>query len=239
MIFHEVVQQSPDWFRMRLGLATASCFDKIITPKTGALSKSADKYAAALLGEIITGESAEKFQSYWMERGAQMEADARSQYEAITELTLASGGFVTNDNMTRGASPDARVMDGTRVMGGTEIKCPAAATHIENLKRAYVHNQIDPDYIPQVQGQIFVGEFEFMDWFSYHPDMPPAHIRTYRDDAYCEKLEKALDEFDDIVNDLISMMQKMGVTVPERPIVAMHREATKGQSENPNYFMGG
>jgi len=41
------------------GLATASCFDKIITPKTAEPSKSMDEYANGLIGELITGERSE------------------------------------------------------------------------------------------------------------------------------------------------------------------------------------
>lgn len=236
MIYHDLPQQSEEWFRARLGVATASCFDKIITPKTAEISKSAETYAATLVGEMVTGQNEEKFQSYWMERGAIMEADARSQYEAITELTLDRGGFVTNDAMTWGASPDVRVLDGSRIIGGAEIKCPMPSVHIANLKRMRNHGVIDPSYIPQVQGQILIGEFEFIDWFSYHPNFPPAHIRTYRDDAYCAKLETALKSFDNMVDDIISMLTKMGMVVPARPIVAMYEHRN---DEIPTNFMAG
>lgn len=223
MIYHEVSQQSNEWYRLRQGLATTSRFDSIITPKTGELSKSCEKYANDLIGEMITGENSEKFQSYWMERGAMLEADASASYEAITDYVLDRGGFITNDKMTRGASPDRRVLDKNgKVVGGVEIKCPAPATHIENLLRG---KEIDPSYIPQVQGQILIGEFEFVDWFSYHPDMPPAHIRTIRDDAYCAKLEKALDAFDKIMEGKIADLKKLGLIVPERPILEMYRQA--------------
>ena len=237
MIYHEVAQQSPEWFRMRLGLATASCFDKIITPKTAEPSKSMDDYANSLIGELITGESSEKFQSYWMERGAQMEAEASASYEVITDFTLDRGGFLTDDNMTVGASPDRRVLKLGSVVGGVEIKCPKPETHIANLLRK---GEIDPSYKPQVQGQILIGEFEFVDWFSYHPDMPPAHIRTYRDDAYCEKLKRALDAFTGLMDEKISVLTNIGVIIPERPIVQMYREQMNFEQENlPNYLMAG
>jgi len=241
MIFHDVTQGSPEWKRMRLGLATASCFHKIITPQKGELSKSAEHYASALVGEMITGENTENFQSYWMERGGAMEAAASSSYEIITGLTLDRGGFITNDDMTIGASPDRRVRgDNGLIIGGVEIKCPSPETHIENLKRAIKHGAIDPSYIPQVQGQILFGEFEFVDWFSYHPEMPPAHIRTYRDDVYCQKLEKALDDFIGIVNETIYLFKTIGFDVPARPIVMMReQELRKDNSEIPEYLMAG
>lgn len=241
MIFHDVAQGSPEWKRMRLGLATASSFHKIITPVTGKLSKSAESYASQLVGEMITGENAENFQSYWMERGGLMEAAASSSYEIITGLTLDRGGFITNDEMTIGASPDRRVRgDNGLIVGGVEIKCPSPDVHIENLKRAIKHGAIDPSYIPQVQGQILFGEFEFDDWFSYHPEMPPAHIRTYRDDSYCKKLEEALDAFLDMVNETIYIFKKIGFEVPARPIVMMReQELKKDKSDIPEYLMAG
>lgn len=231
-IFHDVGQGTIEWFNMRLGVATASCFDKIITPKTGELSKQCDDYANQLIGEMITGETAEKFpQTYWMERGAQLEGDAAAAYEAITDFTLDMGGFMTNDDLTIGASPDRRVFgpDG-RVVGGVEIKCPAPATHIANLLR---HDKIDPSYIPQVQGQMYVCGFDFIDWFSYHPDMPPAHIRTYRDDDFCEKLEDCLNNFMRIVEMKIDTLKSKGVIVPERPIVRIYKERNDFETFNP------
>ena len=223
MIYHEVTQQSPEWFRMRLGLATASCFHRIITPVKVEPSKSMGEYANGLIAELITGENSETFKSYWMERGAQMEAEASAAYEFITGFTLDRGGFLTDDNMTVGASPDRRIIDLGLVIGGVEIKCPDPSTHIANLLRLK-EGSIDPFYKPQVQGQMLIGELEFVDWFSYHPDMPPAHIRTYRDDAYCEKLKRALDAFTDLMEEKSSVLTSIGVIIPERPILQMYRE---------------
>lgn len=236
-IFHDVGQGTIEWFKMRLGVATASCFDEIITP-TGKLSKQADDYANQLIGEMITGETAEKFpQTYWMERGSQLEGEAAQAYEAITGLTLDMGGFMTDDDMKFGASPDRRVIGpGGEVVGGIEIKCPAPATHIANLLRT---DKIDPSYIPQVQGQILICGFEFVDWFSYHPDMPPAHIRTYRDDAFCEKLSDALQDFEDILDRKIKALNDMGIIVPDRPILLKHKETKEFNEFDINILQAG
>lgn len=234
-IYHEVSQGSAEWFKMRLGVATASCFGKIITPKTCEPSKQMGEYANKLIGELVTGENSETFTSYWMERGAQFEADAAAAYEVITDFTLDRGGFLTNDDMTIGASPDRRVFDRDgHVIGGVEIKCPAPATHVGNLLRG---EEIDPSYIPQVQGQILVGGFEFVDWFSYHPDMPPAHIRTYRDDSFCEKLQYALDEFCGVMDENILKLKGLGLDIPDRPIIQMHKDATNFKNDKINDYL--
>ncbi len=230
MIFHEVVQQSPDWFKMRLGVATASCFGQIITPKTAEPSKSMGGYANQLIGEVVTGENSEKFQSYWMERGAVFEAEAAAAYEAITGYTTIPGGFITDDEMLVGASPDRIIIDGNgEYIGALEIKCPSPAVHIENLLRANDQGEIDPAYIPQVQGQILIGGLGFQDWFSYHPDMIPALIRTQKDEEYCEKMAQALEEFIILKDDKISQLKKIGMIVPENPIIQMRKQATGNQ----------
>lgn len=222
MIYHEVVQHSPGWFKMRLGLATASCFDKIVTPAKGDPSKQMDDYANNLIGELVTGNNAETFTSYWMERGQQFEADAAAAYEFITGFELDRGGFLTDDDMTVGASPDRRVIKLGSVVGGVEIKCPKEGTQVANLLRG---DDIDPQYKPQVQGQILIGGFEFVDWFSYHPDFPPALIRTYRDDAYCNKLASALEQFESLLQEKIRILEGRGVRIPPRPIISLSQRS--------------
>lgn len=236
MIFHDVPHGSTEWHTMRLGLATASCFDKIITP-TGKPSAQMQDYANKLISEMVTGEHTENFKSYWMERGALMESDASASYEFISGYRLDRGGFITNDEMTIGVSPDRRVFDSSgKVIGCAEFKCPSPSVHIENLRRSKT-GKIDPAYIPQVQGQILIGGFEFNDWFSYHPSMPPAYIRTERDESFCKKLEEALGEFIYLLKQAIKELSEIGLIVPERPIVGMHKRYLLDKEDIPTTFL--
>ncbi len=232
MLFHEVSQGSDEWHKIRIGLATSSCFSDIITPSKGEPSKSMDPYSNKLIGELMTGENSEDFQSYWMERGTKFEADAAASYEVITGNTLDRGGFITDDEMMIGASPDRRVLKMGTVVGGLEIKCPSQAIHVGNLLRMIKHGAIDPQYKPQVQGQILIGGFEFVDWFSYHPDMPPALVRTYRDDTFCNQLETALDMFLDMLNEKINLLSNHMI-IPPRPILNFY-EHQKANADNLN-----
>ena len=92
--------------------------------------------------------------------------------------------------------------------GATKQKTP-------NLDRMARGEGIDPAYRPQTQGQILVCGFQFMDWFSYHPKMMPARIRTERDEPYIAKLETALDEFELIVERKIERLVDIGLVIPE------------------------
>ena len=52
-------------------------------------------------------------------------------------------------------------------------------------------------YRPQVQGQMLVGGFDYIHFWSWHPNMPPAHRVTVRDDLYLKKLKAELAFFCD------------------------------------------
>lgn len=213
MKWHPVAHGSPEWIALRVGRATASAFDKIITPKTLKLSSQADKYANQVIAEKILGEAQDGFvKTYWMERGAVMEAEARAMYEFVSGYTCDRGGIFISESDLLGASPDVRVVDKDGIVrGGAEIKCPSPAVHVENL----LLDKIDADYMPQIQGQILVCGFEFVDFFSFHPEMPPAYIRTYRDNDYCDALADALEKFEKILSQKIEVLLEKGVIFPE------------------------
>ncbi len=236
MIYFDVGQGTSEWHHLRLGVATASCFDQIVTAKKGEPSKSMSGYINRLLAELVTGTPTEIPKTYWMERGALMEVEARTSYQMITGHEIDRGGFITNDDMTIGASPDLRIFIDGKAVGCAEIKCPSPTQHIENLRMA-ASGKVNSDYYAQVQGQILLGGFEFNDWFSYHPDMPPAYIRTYRDDEYCQKLQAGLDIFMQEMNKAIDDLRRIGVLIPDRPIIGIHRSMTDYKTEQIPDFL--
>lgn len=182
------------------------------------LLAGAETYAHLLLAEIIEGTSLDKFpQTYWMERGAMMEEEAARLYEFETGYKVDRGGFITDDEMKAGCSPDRRILDKSgNVIGALEIKCPAPWTHVENLLK----KEIDKQYNPQVQGQMAVGEFQFVDWFSYHPNMPPSLITTKRDEPYIDILKLGINKFDKMMKDKAKQLVEIGA-LPEMPTKVM------------------
>lgn len=180
----DVEQGSQDWFKVRCGIPTASCFDKIITTK-GEPSKSRQKYLYQLAGEAIIGYPEETYQNAAMLRGTELEPEARAMYELITGEEVAKAGFCLGNGY--GASPDGFVGD----RGMVQIKCPQLSTHVEYL----INNKIPTDYFQQVQGELFVAEKDWSDFVSYYPAMKPLIVRVQRDQKFIELLEQELELF--------------------------------------------
>jgi hypothetical protein len=77
---------------------------------------------------------------------------------------------------------------------GLELKCPAPQTHI-----GYLIDGFGLDYKVQVQGQMYVGELDYIDRYSYHPELPLYGERTDRDEKYIAQLADVLAEFNHIL----------------------------------------
>lgn len=189
MKIYHCAQGSPEWTRLRLGIPTASSFDKIFTPggkPSGANTQ--EKYLHALLYERATGEPDADFKSSWMERGADLEARAVGFYQFQRDMETETVGFIANDAGTIGGSPDRTVGE----PGLLEIKVPKGATHIGYLLES---GGAYGEYRVQVQGQLWIAERQWCDVVSYNDKMPMALYRVERDDVFIEGLSKAVEKF--------------------------------------------
>ena len=203
MIEHNVAQGSYEWLQLRLGIPTASEFDKILTPKTLKVSSQARGYAYRLVAEKLLGRPIENLSNLpWIERGKELEAQAVKSYEFDTDFETRAVGFITTDDGRIGASPD-RLLIG--VNGAVEIKCPAPATHI-----GYLLDGFGTDYILQAQGQMLVGGFDFIDRYSYHPELPPFRERTTRDETIIDALRNALRDFSEMIDGMLIIARATG-----------------------------
>lgn len=202
MIVHNVQQGTPEWFKVRSGIPTASCFDKIITGKTMKPSSQAEGYMAFLIAETLLGRPLDKFESkpYWMERGQILEQEAADMYAFMRDVTVDKAGFITTDDAIAGCSVDRFVGDD----GILEIKCPAPWTHAENL----IADGPDPDYHQQRQGQLWITGRKWVDFMSFHPEMPPAIHRVERDDEYIAALAAAVTNFNQTMQQKLKGLQR-------------------------------
>jgi len=199
MQLHNFEQGSPEWLQARLGIPTASCFSKLIT-STGKKSTQIEGYLNSLVAETLMGEPPESFSSEWMARGTELEPQARAWYEFQTDLDVDQVGFVTLDSGIAGASPD-----GLTLTGGLELKCPKAETHVGYLRA----NKLPTDYVPQVQGCMWICERDSWDFASYHPLMPKLLITVRRDDAFIAKLAGLVNEVNERKLEILETIGRM------------------------------
>lgn len=197
MIILECDQRTPEWYQARLGIPTASNFKRILTA-TGKASTSAETYLYELIGEWLTGASEDGYRNKWMERGTGYEQEALAWYELVEDREIQKVGFVYKDELQLvGCSPDGLMMD-----RGLEIKCPGAGVHAKYLLR----DDMPTEYIPQVQGSMWVTEKERWDWLSYHPGAPPLVRTVFRDQSYMKLLDAAMKEF---IDNLLEKREKL------------------------------
>lgn len=195
MILVECSQYSPEWYNARIGVATASQFHRIITPKTMQFSAQAESYANTLVGELMAKESLDSgIVTKAMDRGSILEAEAGEAYEFITGDKLLRAGFILTDNKRYGCSLD-RLVEGKSE--GVEIKCENGGICMD-----YFFGKINlaDEHKPQVQGQLFVGELDAINTFPYYPGLPQKPIKVGRDEKFIKALEGHLEHFSEMMN---------------------------------------
>ncbi len=194
----ECEQKTPEWHAARCGIPTASGFSKIIT-STGKRSTQREKYLYELAGEKLGGIVDETYQSFAMQRGVLMEAEARGLYEFARD-SVQIVGFCVSDCGRWGCSPDGFVGD----QGGVEIKCPLIHTHVEYLLKC--KEEMPVDYFQQVQGAMLVTGREWWDFVSYFPGLPPLIVREEPAPVFQRLLKDELEAF---CSDLDALVRKL------------------------------
>jgi len=190
-------QGTPEWFAKRCGKFTGSRFAAVMarSKSNGKPLKAYDDLIWQLVVERLTGTQEESFDSYATRWGKDLEEYARQEYELTTGMMVVPIDFLDHETLPFvGCSPDGLVE-----AGGLEIKCPKdSRIHLERFISG-----VPDDYVPQIQGGMWVSDRLWWDFVSYDPRMPESHrllvIRVERDDAYIKALEAAVLEAEKLV----------------------------------------
>jgi hypothetical protein len=184
----EAEQRSPEWFAARAGRLTGSrAADMLTTIRTGEAAARRD-LRLQLVCERMTGRPQEEgFVNKEMQRGIDLEAMARAEYEAATGLIVRTTGFLCANDIPVGCSLDGDV-DNFR--GIVELKCPKSATHL-----CYLRDGIVPrEYRAQLRHNMWVTGAEWADFVSYDDRFPTElqlfQVRLHRKDADIDGYEK-------------------------------------------------
>jgi putative phage-type endonuclease len=181
MIVHsEIIQGTPEWDALRCGRFTASTFgDLFMKESTNGYQNAINK----VVFERMSGESPESFTSQFMERGTALEPLARQSYELTTFNKIQQVGFIEHDEWI-GGSPDGLIgKDGT-----LEMKCPKWNTLIGYL----LNDEIPKEYAYQMQGNLFVSERLWCDFWVWHPKFQPMLRRVERDEKMITEIQEKL-----------------------------------------------
>jgi len=190
-------QGTPEWHQARLGIPTASMFGTVMAKGEG---KTRATYMHKLAGEIITGEPMEGFTNAHMERGKEMEGEARGTYAFMHGVQPELIGFIRSGQ--KGCSPDSMIA----ANGMLEIKTKLPHLQIEVILRG----DLPPEHRAQCQGNLWVAEREWIDFASYWPKMPLFVHRVYRDEEYISRLAAAVDAFNDELAALVAKVEAYG-----------------------------
>ena len=200
----ECAQGSPQWHQARAGVITASKF-KVARSKLkagankGQPTVAARDYAFKVAIERISGQPLDEGFSTWqMQRGYELEPEARMEHELETGLVIERAGFVLSDDGIFGGSADGLISDD----GGSEYKCLVSP---EKLRDVLLLGDIS-DYTDQIQGCLWLTGRRWWHFCLYCPALAPIGRQLYwrhvpRDDDYIESLEADLVAFERLVTD--------------------------------------
>ena len=189
MIIHDFAQGTPEWDLVRSGKITASVASKMVTAK-GNPSTQAKPHIGRLIAEERGLQQPPPFiQTDWMERGTELEAEARGWFQIETGLRVHQCGFIESDDHLSGFSPDG-YYDSCSGLIPLELKVPKPSTHIGYL----IDGTLPDAYKQQCHFTTVITGAPYMYFMSYNPGIKPLLLKVERDD-YTEKVEIALELF--------------------------------------------
>ena len=200
----ECQQGSPEWYRARMGLPTASEFATILAKgRGGGERKTRRTYMLKLAGEILTGDPMENYTNAHMERGKIMEDEARNLYCFLRDADPNRVGFIVNG--PKGCSPDSLIGENGMLEIKTQLPHLLIDTHLSD--------DFPSEHKAQCQGALWVAEREWIDIAIYWPKLPLFIKRAFRDEQYIADLAGAVEVFN---HELAEIVAKVKSLSPER-----------------------
>ena len=188
---HRCEQRSQEWDDLRAGRITASIAKKLVTP-TGKASSTYRGEIGRIVAEAMGWQPPEFFQkSYWMERGIDLEPEARGMFQMQTGLVMEEVGFLSHETWAAGASPDGI---NENLKEGLELKCPKPSTHVSWLREFDKSGEVPSEHLPQCHFSLAVTGWDKWHFMSYHEEAPDL-IAVVERNEFTELMEKQLAKF--------------------------------------------
>lgn len=207
----EIIQNSPEWYALKAGKFSSSTASALMAKgRSGQPSATRANLIARLACERITGRFVEGFKNGPMDRGKEVEQEARDAYSFERGVALETVAFIDHPTIPNcGASPDALVGSD----GIAEFKCPVADDrHLQaRLKGSHaVEHRLQCQFQLMVTGRQWVDVVSYCPWFPSYAQL--AITRVKRDDETITGLvgaiAKAETEVAAIIKELESLKER-------------------------------
>ena len=198
MKIHNFEQRTDEWYAIRKGKMTASNAETII-----ANGKGLETYIYNLMAEYYSSAEKENYINADMQRGIDLEPEAKIEFQFYTGLDIKEVGCVELNEYIL-ASPDGLIGDD----GLIEIKCPNDSIYFKLL----LSNNIKPEYIGQMQMQMYVTDRQYCYFVSYNPNFEKSlYIKKInRDEEMIDKLKKGLERGTELIKEIKENFRKVG-----------------------------
>ena len=211
---HDVAQRSPEWHALRAGRVGGSdAADVLATLKGKGEAASRRDLRTRLALEIVTGQSEPSgYINADMQRGIDMEPEARAAFEMKTGVLVQEVGYVSNGDRL-GWSPDGFIGGPVARVHGLEIKVPRPARQLAYWRCGGV----PAEHKAQVLHAFAVYPMLYtMTFVSYAPPLPVYIAEVVRQEwatdiaAYQTALDAFLVELDAEVAEIRRLMAAQG-----------------------------
>jgi len=197
---HNIEQKTKEWFDLRnKHPLTASNATAIATG-----GKGLETLCWTATAERLSTAEKIHYTNEDMERGNELEGQARSLYEMETGNTVEEVGFVTNSKISKvaGCSPDGLVNED----GNLEIKCPADVKYLQMVADYKTTGtfEVENGYMAQMQMQMLIAERKWTDYMVFNPNFSPSFLiqRIQVDDTIVEKLKKGIKKGEELLKEI-------------------------------------
>lgn len=202
-----IAQGSEEWHQLRCGKITASRVGKLMARTKSGWSTSRANEITAVALERLTGAREDGYTNAAMQRGTELEPEARSAYEAYRGVLVEEVGFIVHPEYPwLGCSPDGVIDDGL-----LEIKChDAMAKSLESIRTD--GKSTATEYRMQLLAQMAVTGAKWVDVAVYDPRFPaPLRLvvhRVERDETAIEELIASLAEAEAEITAIVDELTK-------------------------------
>lgn len=201
-IYHDIKQQTPEWFKLKELKMSASHGQAI-----GNCGAGLNTYITEMLAEYYSTAEKIHYSNKDIDRGNELEPEARSIYEFKTGKKVREIGFVEYNKYV-GCSPDGLVC----ANGGIEIKCPNDYIYFSLLLEKDL--KVNPTYMWQIQMNMLITGKSWWDYIVYNPNFKKDMLitRVKPNLEQFKKLEEGFEKGREMIEDLINKYEENGKT---------------------------